>query len=121
MEYIGVTEVVKEALWLKDLVLEMGLTQEAVRVHCDSQSILLLVQNSVYYAKMKHIDIKYHRIRELMEEGEMKLVKVHIKENPVDALMKVLPRDGFRKCMTLIYLMDRTELVKALGHQSGDC
>ncbi|XP_073101418.1 uncharacterized protein [Elaeis guineensis] len=38
VEYIGITEAVKEALWLKGLVLEMGLTQGAIRVHCDSQN-----------------------------------------------------------------------------------
>ena len=41
-EYIGITEAAKEALWLKDLTLEMGLAQETIRVHCDSQSTLLL-------------------------------------------------------------------------------
>nr|XP_010908371.1 uncharacterized protein LOC105034787 [Elaeis guineensis] len=66
----------------------MGLTQEAIRVHCDSQSALLLAQNSVYHAKTKHIDIRYHQIRELMEDGEVELIKVHTKENPADALTK---------------------------------
>ena len=121
VEYIGITEAAKEALWLKSLALEMGLAQEAVRVHCDNQSTLLLTQNSAYYARTKHIDIKYHRIRELVEEGEVELVKIHTKENPADALTKVLPRDSFRRCMTLMYLMDRMELAEALGHQGGDC
>ena len=44
---------------------------------------------------MKHIDIRYHWIKEIVEEGEMELVKVHTKENPMDALMKVLPQDSF--------------------------
>ena len=35
VEYIGIIEVAKEALWLKGLALEMGLAQEAVSVHCD--------------------------------------------------------------------------------------
>ena len=60
IEYIGVMEAAKEALWLKNLVLEIDLTQEAVTVHCDSQSTLLLAQNSVYHVRMKHIDIRYH-------------------------------------------------------------
>ena len=62
-----------------------------MRVHCNSQSTLLLAQNSVYYARTKHIDIRYHRIRELVKDDEVELVKVHTKENPADALMKVLP------------------------------
>ena len=56
-----------------------------------------------------------------MEEGEVELVKVHTKENPTNILMKVLPRDSFQKCVTLMYLMDRMELVEALGHQGEDC
>ena len=91
VEYIGIMEVVKEALWLKGLVLEMGLTQEAVRVHYDSQSALFLAQNFVYHARMKYINIKYHQIREFVKEGEVELVKIHTKENPADALTKVLP------------------------------
>ena len=47
VEYIGITEVVKEALWLKGLALEMDLAQEAVRMHCDSQSALVKVH---YYS-----------------------------------------------------------------------
>ena len=48
-------------------------------------------------------------------------MKVHTKKNPADVLTKVLSWDGFRKYVTLMYLMDRTELVEALGHQRGDC
>ena len=51
----------------------------------------------------------------------MELVKVHTKENPADALTKVLPRDSFQRCVELIRLVDRVELVEALGHQGGDC
>ena len=42
VEYIGVMEATKEALWLKGLALEMDLMQEAVRMHCDSQSSICL-------------------------------------------------------------------------------
>ena len=91
------------------------------RVHYDSQSALLLAQNSVYHGKIKYIDIKYHQIRELVEEDEVELVKVHTKENLANALIKVLLRDSFRKYVTLMYLIDRMELVEALGHQGGDC
>ena len=51
----------------------------------------------------------------------MELVKVHTKENPADALTKVLSRDSFQKCVALIELVDKTELAKALNHQGGDC
>ena len=90
-------------------------------MHCDSQSALLLAQNSIYRVRIKHIDIRYHRIRELIRDGEMKLVKVHTKENPADILTKVLPWDNFHYCVTLMGLVDRTKFIKTWKHQDGDC
>ena len=90
-EYIGVIEAAKESLWLKGLALKMGLMQEAVRVHYDSKSALLLAQNSIYHTRMKYIDIRNHQIRDLMEQGKVELVKVHTKKNPTNILTKVLP------------------------------
>ncbi|XP_038972174.1 secreted RxLR effector protein 161-like [Phoenix dactylifera] len=56
----------------------------------------------------------YHRIRELVEERKVELAKVHTKENLADALIKILPRDGFLRCVTLMGLMDQEKLAKAL-------
>ena len=69
---------------------------------------------------MKHINIRYHWIKELVEGSEVELVKIHTKENLMNALTKVLPRDSFRRCMKLMCLMDKIELPQALGHQGGD-
>ena len=73
----------------------MRMEQNKIILFSDSQSALLLAQNPVYHECTKHIDMRYHRIRELVEEGEVELMKIHIKENQSDALMKVLPRDSF--------------------------
>ena len=81
----------------------------------------MLAQNSVYHARMKHIDIRYHRIRELVEEGEVELVKVHTSRNPADALTKILPQDGFYKYVELMGLLDRKKLAEAMKHQGEDC
>ena len=45
--------------------------------------------------RTKHINMRYHRIRKLVEEGEVELMKVHTKKNHSDALMKVLSSDSF--------------------------
>lgn len=83
----------------------MGFAQGVVRVHYDSQSVLFLVYNLVYHARTKHINIRYHKIRELVEEGEVELVKVHTKVNQAEALTKALPRDCFLKCIELMSLI----------------
>ena len=50
--------------------------------------------------------MRYHKIRKLIEEGKLKLVKVHTEEKQADALTKALPRDSFLKCMMLMGLND---------------
>lgn len=65
--------------------------------------------------------MQYHRIRELAENGELELVKVHTKENQADALTKAPPRKGLWICMMLIGTADQKDFNKALGHQRRDC
>ena len=104
VEYIGITEATKEALWLRRLVAEIGVKQYMVSLHSDSQSAIHLTQNLVYHAGTKHIDVRFYRIRELVEEGEVALVKVNTKKNQTDALTKALPRNSFHSCMWLLGL-----------------
>ncbi|KAH9705095.1 hypothetical protein KPL70_011743 [Citrus sinensis] len=63
-EYIALTEVVKEALWLKGLVTELGLEQESVTVNCDSSSAIQLSKNPKYHERTKHVDVRMHFIRD---------------------------------------------------------
>ena len=59
------------------LVRDLGIAVEMPTLHCDSQSAILLAKNPVFHAKTKHIEVKYHFIREMLEDKLMKLVKVH--------------------------------------------
>uniref|UniRef100_A0A2N9G4M2 CCHC-type domain-containing protein n=1 Tax=Fagus sylvatica TaxID=28930 RepID=A0A2N9G4M2_FAGSY len=80
-EYMAVAEAAKEALWLKGLVKELGLNQGGVQMHCDSQSAIYLAKNQVYHARTKHIDVRFHKIRELIVTGDIVLEKgAHFRE-----------------------------------------
>jgi len=54
-------------------------------------NVIYLVKNQLYHAWAKHIDIKFQFVREIIEEGDLVLEKIHTKENPVDMLTKVDP------------------------------
>ena len=66
---------------------------------------------TIYHARIKHIDIRYHQIKELVEEDKVKLVKIYIKENPTNTLTKTLPRDSFHKYVVLMGLMDKSNFI----------
>ena len=74
------------------------MTIEMPTLHCDSQSAIMLAKNRVFDAKTKHIDVKCHFIRDMLEDKLMRLVKVHIDDNPADLMTKGLPPARFAHC-----------------------
>ena len=104
-EYMAVTEAFKEAIWLQGLLDDLGIVQEQIPVHCDSLSAIYLAKNQVHHARTKHIDVRYHFVREIIDEGDILLVKIDTKENPADMLTKVVPGIKFRHCLDLIQVL----------------
>jgi len=72
-EYIALVEGVKEALWLKGMIEEMGISQGCMKIHCDSQSVIHLANHQVYHERTKHIDIRLHFDRDMIETKEIML------------------------------------------------
>ncbi|CAM8981667.1 unnamed protein product [Rhodiola kirilowii] len=89
-EYIALSELVKEAMWLKGMLAECKLCDNSPIIFSDSQSALCLAKNPVYHERSKHIDIKYHFLRQHVETGDIKLLKVGTEDNPADMGTKVI-------------------------------
>jgi len=64
--------------------------QEKVNVFCDSQSVIHLAKNPVYHRKTKHIDVRYHFLRHVIDGEKVALKKVHTWENCADVFMKLV-------------------------------
>jgi len=93
---------VKEAVWLRGLVIELGILQATTVVFSDSQSAIYLTKNDAYHSKTKHISVKYHYFRDTIAVGEIVVRKVYTSENPVDMLTKPLPIAKFEHCLDLV-------------------
>lgn len=65
-EYIAVSEAMKEAIRLRGLLDELGRRHDLTTVHCDSQSAIHLTKTQMYHEMTKHIDVRYHFIREII-------------------------------------------------------
>ncbi|PRQ16639.1 putative RNA-directed DNA polymerase [Rosa chinensis] len=101
-EYMALTEASKEAIWLNGLASEFGIHQEGVVVKCDSQSAIHLAKNQVFHARTKHIDVRYHRIRDWVESGNIIVEKVHTNDNAADCLTKPVAVEKFKHCLNLL-------------------
>uniref|UniRef100_A0A2N9J8U9 Integrase catalytic domain-containing protein n=1 Tax=Fagus sylvatica TaxID=28930 RepID=A0A2N9J8U9_FAGSY len=97
-EYIAATEAGKEMLWMKRFLQDLGLKQDEYVVHCDSQSALDLSKNSTYHSRTKHIDVRYHWLRLIVDQQLMQLRKIHTDKNPADMLTKVVPKEKLELC-----------------------
>ena len=97
-----VAKVAKEALWLARLVKELSIQQRGVQLHCDSESVIFLAKNQVYHTRTKHIDVRFHKIRELVSSGELLLEKIHTSENAANMLTKHVTTKKFKHCLDLI-------------------
>ena len=81
---MAITKAVKEAIRLQGLLENLGLVQEHINVHCNCQSGICLTKNQVYHAHTKHIDVRFHFVREIIDEGKIFLQKIKTAENPAD-------------------------------------
>ena len=59
-EFITATESYKEILWTKRFLVELGVVCSHYPIYCDNQSAICLAKNSVFHARSKHIDVRYH-------------------------------------------------------------
>ena len=97
-EFIAATEACKELLWMKKFLNELGFTQKRYVLLCDSQSAIHLSKNPTFHGKSKHIDVRYHWIRDVLDSKSVELEKVHTDDNGADMCTKALPRMKFESC-----------------------
>jgi hypothetical protein len=55
---------------------------------CDSQSAIYLTKNQMFHERTKHINVKYHYVREVIADGRLKVPKISIHDNPADMMTK---------------------------------
>ncbi|KAL2226511.1 UNVERIFIED_CONTAM: Retrovirus-related Pol polyprotein from transposon TNT 1-94 [Sesamum indicum] len=89
-EYVAVTEAAKELIWLQHFL--------DVILHSDSQSAIHLAKNPAFRSRTKHIEIKYHFIRQLLEKKALQLEKIQGEKNPTDMLTKVVAMEKLKLC-----------------------
>lgn len=87
------------------LLRELGIGQKGITIFCDNQSAIQLSKNQVYHARTEHIDVRYHFIRDIIDDGGVIMQKIHTTDNPADMLTKVVTVVKFQYCLNLINIV----------------
>ena len=74
------------------------------RLYSDRQSVIHIANNLSFHSKTKHIQLRYHFIRSVLKNGQLKLEKIHTSQNLVDMLTKVVTREKLRSFSVLVGL-----------------
>ena len=104
---MGATMVACEVDWLRKLPNDMGLSmQESIVIYCDKISSIMLVNNLVYHARTKHIEVHYHFVREKVLMGDVDLVYVNTEEQVIDIFRKALGIEKLRRFRGLLGVVE---------------
>jgi len=91
-EYVSMTHAAKEAVWLCLLILQVFKSiLPPTTLFSDNKSAIALAKDHQYYAHTKHINIHYHFIHWIIEEGKIQLIYCPIEDMIADVFTKALP------------------------------
>nr|GEW73041.1 ribonuclease H-like domain, reverse transcriptase, RNA-dependent DNA polymerase [Tanacetum cinerariifolium] len=106
-EFMAATGAACQALWLKRLLSELtGWKEERITMKVDNISAIALVRNPIFHGRSRHIDIRYHFIRECVENGHINVEHVSGELQRADILTKALPRLKFMTMRQMLGVQD---------------
>ena len=103
-EYISLSACINEVVWIIFFLSELGFKLPTpVPIYCDNKSAKDLAYNPVHHDRTKHIDIRYHRIREFILDGTVSILYVKSENNPSDLFTKTVTTSVFNKLISRVY------------------
>ncbi|WOG92244.1 hypothetical protein DCAR_0311507 [Daucus carota subsp. sativus] len=102
-EFMAATAAACQAIWLQRVLSHiMGVKPGPVTLYIDNRSAVDLARNPVFHGRSKHIDLRYHFIRECVEQGSIVIKHVRTNEQHADILTKALAVTKFEKMRRLL-------------------
>jgi hypothetical protein len=103
-EYMALSNCSRQVVWMHTLMGELGYTLTAIPICGDNQGSIFIASNPVTEKRSKHIDIRYHYVREVVNRGLVKIYFIDSDENPADLLTKNLGSVKFLKFREMLGL-----------------
>ncbi|GJS76094.1 retrovirus-related pol polyprotein from transposon TNT 1-94 [Tanacetum coccineum] len=94
-EYVSLSACCAQVIWMRTQLLDYGYKYNRILMYCDSKSAIAISCNPVQHSKTKHIDIRYHFIKEHVEKGTVEIYFVGTEYQLADLFTKALPKERF--------------------------
>ncbi|GKB33297.1 hypothetical protein Tco_0872698 [Tanacetum coccineum] len=120
-EYIVLSGCCSQILWMCSQLTYYGFQFNKIPMYCDNKSAITLCCNNVQHSRAKNIDIRYHFIKEQVENGIMELYFVRTEYQLDDIFTKPLPRDRFNFLIKKIGMRSMSpEMLKSLAEETDE-
>ena len=98
-EYVAASEATMDLAWVRQLLADLHKAPGGpTKLYVDNESAVKLAVNPVFHARTKHIDVRYHFIRDMVEKKQVEPARVDTKDNIADSLTKPVPKAKFDMC-----------------------
>ncbi|GJQ94172.1 retrovirus-related pol polyprotein from transposon TNT 1-94 [Tanacetum coccineum] len=115
-EYISLSGCCAQILWMRSLLTDYGFAFNKIPLYCANKSAIALCCKNVQHSRSKHIDIRYHFIKEQVENGVVELYFVRMEYQLADIFTKALARECFEFLLSRLGMQSMTlETLKRLA------
>ena len=97
-KYVAASEAAKEAVWLRNFLKDLTVvpaTEMPLTMFCDNSEAVANSKEPRSHKKAKHIERKYHLIRDIVQRGDVMVAKIALDNNLADPFTKALPQKSF--------------------------
>ena len=113
-EYVAACEAAKEVVWLRQFLIDLEVVLSAnkqITIHCDNSGAVVNSKEPRSHKRGKHIERKYHLLREIVHRGDVTITKIASAENLADPFTKALPQKSFDGHLENMRMRDMTHLL----------
>ncbi|GJS41175.1 retrovirus-related pol polyprotein from transposon TNT 1-94 [Tanacetum coccineum] len=113
-EYVSLSACCAQVIWMRTQLLDYGFKYNRIPMYYDSKSAIAISCNPVQHSKTKHIDIRYHFIKEHVERGTVEIYFVGTEYQLADLFTKALLKERFE------YLVHRIVIIMAQQQHAAE-
>ena len=97
-EYVAAASCACQCIWLQQILKQIGGTQKkSVKVLCDNSSTIKLAKNQVFHGRSKHIDVRFHFLRNLTKDEVIDMKHCGTSEQLADIMTKPMRLELFER------------------------
>ncbi|GJR96273.1 retrovirus-related pol polyprotein from transposon TNT 1-94 [Tanacetum coccineum] len=120
-EYIALSGCCAQILWMRSQLTDYGFQFNKIPLYCDNKSAIALCCNNVQHLRAKHIDVRYHFIKDQVENGIVELYFVRTEYQLADIFTKPLPRERFNFLIEKLSMRSMSsEMLKRLTEETDE-